>query len=419
VVHRDLKPGNLFVVQRADGKPWLKVLDFGISKVVAGGGPVTSSLTVAQAIVGSPLYMSPEQIRASDALDARSDIWSMGVILYELLTGRRPFVGTTLSALVVSIATEQPPAPSTLVPNLPEGIESVVLRCLQKDSTARFASVGELVEALTQVKEQGLTAPSRPRASVHVPSARWQLVSFAGVGLLSLGGSSWWWLRGDSSGSFVSKPEVSVGSLGVDLPARAPLLPVVHCERPLPSGQLQLSAAGAGAQPGDWQRTFALDWLCEAEASAERSRELLGLLQGAPTPPRVVLETGHPFAVLDWEPGPEQLSIQLRYARLARVVVALTGPLCDKVQSVQLQTADEASLSAAVATAAGNSREERCLLPVELPLEAFGRRLRFRFQPAELGAKEAVFTSSPIQLEVRHVRGKAAARCVPPQYCRD
>jgi eukaryotic-like serine/threonine-protein kinase len=149
VIHRDLKPSNLFLVRRTDGKPLLKVLDFGISKVVAGHELGTSnSLTLPQAILGSPTYMSPEQIRASKVLDARSDIWSIGVILYELLTQQRPFSGSTISALLVSIATDTPTAPSSLVAYLPKKLDAVVLRCLEKEPAARFASVEELSAAL-------------------------------------------------------------------------------------------------------------------------------------------------------------------------------------------------------------------------------------------------------------------------------
>ncbi|MBK9001150.1 MAG: serine/threonine protein kinase [Myxococcales bacterium] len=144
VVHRDLKPSNLFVTRGADGSPLIKVLDFGISKAMARGLE-DSQLTNTSGFLGSPQYMSPEQIRSAKHVDMRSDIWSLGVILHELLTGRPPFDAQTAGAVLANIIGDSPPAPSALRPEIPRELDAVVARCLEKDVRRRYATVGELV----------------------------------------------------------------------------------------------------------------------------------------------------------------------------------------------------------------------------------------------------------------------------------
>jgi serine/threonine-protein kinase len=149
IVHRDLKPANLFLTHRPGGAPLVKVLDFGISKVITGSGDnLEPSLTGTSALLGSPRYMSPEQLRGSKNVDARTDVWALGVILYELFSGSIPFDAETLPGLLAQIAAD-PPTPITAVcSNLPEGLAAVVMRCLEKDITRRFANVGDLALAL-------------------------------------------------------------------------------------------------------------------------------------------------------------------------------------------------------------------------------------------------------------------------------
>jgi serine/threonine-protein kinase len=147
IVHRDLKPSNLFMSMRSDGTPIIKVLDFGISKVNV---PDTSDagLTRTTTIMGSPFYMSPEQMRSSKDVDHRTDIWSLGVILYELLTASQPFTGETLPQLVASILAEPPRSLREQRPDVPVELEAVVLHCLEKDRNQRYQSVGALAQAL-------------------------------------------------------------------------------------------------------------------------------------------------------------------------------------------------------------------------------------------------------------------------------
>ena len=175
IVHRDLKPANLFLTRRPDGTECIKVLDFGISKMAAPGSN-DAGLTRTQSSMGSPLYMSPEQMTSSKNVDARADIWSMGVVLYELLSGTSPFLGETLPEVCAKILQETP-APLTSA-EIPAELAAVVQRCLQKSPAARFASMGELAAALVPfANEEGRIAAKRirrlqggPDASISRPS---------------------------------------------------------------------------------------------------------------------------------------------------------------------------------------------------------------------------------------------------------
>ncbi len=142
IIHRDLKPANLFLTHRIDGRPFLKVLDFGISKFE--GSPAEMALTRTQTLLGTPLYMSPEQLRAAKNVDARSDIWSLGVVMFELLAGRVPFDGNAMSELIIRIVQEEPPALASLRADIPSTIAAIVMRCLEKDPSRRYQNVSEL-----------------------------------------------------------------------------------------------------------------------------------------------------------------------------------------------------------------------------------------------------------------------------------
>jgi serine/threonine-protein kinase len=146
IVHRDLKPKNLFLTGRNDGRPLVKVLDFGISKHAGASGEL--SLTRTHEIIGSPNYMSPEQLRSTKGVDARSDIWALGVILYELVTGRVPFVAESVTHLTAMVLTEEPPPIEQLRADVPPGLVRVIARCLEKDPSRRFGSIAELAAAL-------------------------------------------------------------------------------------------------------------------------------------------------------------------------------------------------------------------------------------------------------------------------------
>ncbi|HEY2517050.1 MAG TPA: protein kinase [Polyangiaceae bacterium] len=146
IVHRDLKPANVFLARRADGSLAVKLLDFGISKVLAPGAH--GAITNRTSMLGSPVYMPPEQIRCARDVDARGDLWSVGATLFELIAGRPPFRAETLPELCVRILEEQAPALELFAPDAPRGLGDVVQRCLAKEPAARFANVAELAAAL-------------------------------------------------------------------------------------------------------------------------------------------------------------------------------------------------------------------------------------------------------------------------------
>jgi serine/threonine-protein kinase len=145
IVHRDVKPANLFVALGADGSPIVKVLDFGVSKL---GDTVDGELTKTDVLLGSPFYMSPEQMDSSRSVDPRADVWSLGVILYQLVTGRLPFRGQAITEVVREVLLTTPKPPSALAPGLPPALDAAVMRCLERDLDRRFGSVVELAEAL-------------------------------------------------------------------------------------------------------------------------------------------------------------------------------------------------------------------------------------------------------------------------------
>jgi len=201
IVHRDLKPSNLFCIRAPDGLLKIKVLDFGISKAMPGtfgSGNQDMGMTRTTAIVGSPVYMSPEQMQSSKNVDWRTDVWSLGIILYELLAGEVPFHSETVTELAIRVATEPTPPMRALRRDTPPALERVVMRCLEKTPERRFQNVAELAAALVAFgsrraaasleKIQGTLQPTPGRAPLaslpDAPSgpstlAAWQSASTA------------------------------------------------------------------------------------------------------------------------------------------------------------------------------------------------------------------------------------------------
>ncbi len=162
IIHRDLKPANLFLTRAPDGSDSIKVLDFGISKSnEPEDGPQSKNLTATTTVFGSPAYMSPEQMRSARYADVRSDIWSLGVILYELLAGVIPFDGATYPDLVIAVNMHQPAALSTYRREVPAGLEAATFRCFEKKPEKRFASVAELAEAIATFGHPDAEAKAR------------------------------------------------------------------------------------------------------------------------------------------------------------------------------------------------------------------------------------------------------------------
>ena len=180
IVHRDLKPANLFLTRTPDSAPLVKVLDFGISKAV---GPEPSagavSLTSSASVMGTPLYMSPEQLKNAREVDGRTDLWALGAILYEFVAGRPPFVARSLPELCVMLEQQDPFSLRLLRPEVPAELAAVVERCLRKNRADRYRDVAELARALAphasptaRLRAERIARLSgRPPVDVEAPAA--------------------------------------------------------------------------------------------------------------------------------------------------------------------------------------------------------------------------------------------------------
>lgn len=165
IIHRDLKPSNLFLANKVDGTQIIKILDFGISKSTEDGA--RQKLTGGGGVLGSPPYMSPEQVRAPKTIDHRSDIWALGVCMYELLTNSMPFGGEEIQETFAQILEKQPTPITKLVDGVPEALEAIVMRCLAKNREDRFLDVGELARAIAPYGSgTWMQAPDRIQATL-------------------------------------------------------------------------------------------------------------------------------------------------------------------------------------------------------------------------------------------------------------
>jgi eukaryotic-like serine/threonine-protein kinase len=175
IVHRDLKPANLFRTRRPDGSPFIKVLDFGISKAIVPDAKAVS-LTSTQGLIGSPFYMSPEQVRKPKTVDTRSDIWSLGVILHELLSGAPPFLSDTPLSILAAVVTDPAPLVRSMRDDVPEGLQAVILKCLEKEPARRYADIPALAHALSPFAPIGAAA-AVARISAIARSAKERVIT--------------------------------------------------------------------------------------------------------------------------------------------------------------------------------------------------------------------------------------------------
>jgi serine/threonine-protein kinase len=164
IVHRDIKPENLFLLRRKD-QDFVKVVDFGISKSLRASDEAEEQprLTQTGMVLGTPLYMSPEQARGDDELDARVDIYALGVIMYEAATGRVPFIGNNYLSVISQVLNEEPRPLRGLRPELSEEFEAIVMRAMEKERAARYASASELLADITTLLDDPTRSTERAR----------------------------------------------------------------------------------------------------------------------------------------------------------------------------------------------------------------------------------------------------------------
>ncbi len=183
IVHRDVKPENIFLVHDPEvpGGERAKILDFGIAKLA---GNATGVKTQTSSMMGTPVYMSPEQCRGAGHVDQRSDVYSLGCVLFYLVVGRPPFVADGGGELIVMHVTEAPPVPSQLQPGIPREIDQLLLRCLEKDPAKRFSSCGDLAIAI------GALLGSSPSISVAISRPSIPVAALAATTLSSATGAT-------------------------------------------------------------------------------------------------------------------------------------------------------------------------------------------------------------------------------------
>jgi eukaryotic-like serine/threonine-protein kinase len=165
IIHRDVKPENIFLIEPKEGLPYVKVLDFGISKGALTAGVSNDSIIKTASLLGTPAYMSPEQIRATAGVDARSDIWAIGIVLYEILTAKAAFTADSVPQMAAAILEQEPASIRKLRADIPAGLADIIQRCLSKDRTKRPADVAALANELLPY------APKRARLSVERASS--------------------------------------------------------------------------------------------------------------------------------------------------------------------------------------------------------------------------------------------------------
>src|SRR5579859_6069657 len=173
VIHRDLKPTNIFLHKDRDGRVVPKILDFGVSKILEEDR--NTALTVVGTVLGSPLYMSPEQAMGAEGIDGRTDVFAFGSILFESLTGQRAFDAANFNALIVTIATKQPKSIDQVAPHVPEGLRALVRDCMVTNKENRLASFDLVLERLAtlvpELEKSGLRLPTERVSDTDAPGA--------------------------------------------------------------------------------------------------------------------------------------------------------------------------------------------------------------------------------------------------------
>jgi serine/threonine protein kinase len=231
IIHRDLKPANLYLARRADKTSMVKVLDFGISKTTSPGGGSSGAMTSTQAVMGSPYYMSPEQLMSAKHVDARADIWSLGVVLCESLSGSPPYLGDTMPEIVAQILQKPVPSICALRPDVPGAVDRIIAKCMHKDVNQRYRDVAGLasdlaelvpdgrrsVERISRVLGASLRPPSNSIADGTAPTAPLGTMS----PLRDSRGGTIAMQRANSQSGATSQPQEAWGTTDMGLPRRS------------------------------------------------------------------------------------------------------------------------------------------------------------------------------------------------------
>jgi serine/threonine-protein kinase len=352
LVHRDIKPANLFLTRRPDGRPFVKVLDFGISKRLAD---VHLGLTDPRSSIGSPWYMSPEQMKNASSVNQRTDIWSIGVVLFELLTGTHPFEGRTVTEVCSKVLTEPAPLLRSKRPQADAGLEAIISRCLEKEAHDRYPTVASLAESLapfgsgrvTAVASQPSFRPNSERPEHERENTKADLRKAVGIGFdsttfapiegaidgrrpwrrstkagvaammaFAIGVTSTWFVLNPQSVAYLRTFQVAASWLGLKYPWQPVLGEIAPSdEAGLPSSWSASSFIASGAYSG---RPLIRDALGGSFVAAEReldaSSQPLGaerltlaippIDRTAPTEPRI--EPAEPKPFDPSEPDPDE-----------------------------------------------------------------------------------------------------------------
>ncbi len=198
IVHRDIKPANLFVARERGRADKIKILDFGVSKISNGAaGEKQAGTTQTGQVFGSPMYMSPEQLDADVAVDGRTDIWALGVVLFELLAGKPPFQGKSSANIMSSVLRDPAPKLRSIRPDVPPALEEVVARCLEKDREFRYATVIDLAESIAPFCGKGAEDAVNRIYQILAHAADDDLNAVSSAGLSGVGAAK----NGSSSGN--------------------------------------------------------------------------------------------------------------------------------------------------------------------------------------------------------------------------
>jgi serine/threonine-protein kinase len=330
LVHRDVKPANIFVREGADGRLMAKLIDFGVSKTALAEAPPVTQLTQTGTLLGSPHYMSPEQLVSSHDVDARADIWSVGATLYECLAGVAPFAHDTVAEVVSAVLRDPPPPIREKRPDVPAALERTVMRCLDKDAEQRFASVSELIRALskstrTARREQARPAPREaPKATspADTPPRRWWW-AIAAVAVLGIGVTLWAVMgSGDEGDTFAPGTELVGSDLELSESERDAMakqvqmaLGKLHADKYATAERLaadvEEAVVAAGAVHGENRSRLAQDAaIIRARAHAELALAAVKRAGRGDDPPTVVNEVKrhleqeerHARRAADWDP---------------------------------------------------------------------------------------------------------------------